>query len=103
MVAPRFSAIFLPISSGFTTQRPCPDFPSHLFAARASEAVRPKQAFQVRARRIVIVEDWLVRSSLAMVRVNRIIPGERGAASLRFVGWCASAEAEEGAARPEGA
>jgi hypothetical protein len=30
MVAPRFSAIFLPISSGFTTQRPRSDFPSHL-------------------------------------------------------------------------
>jgi hypothetical protein len=36
MIAPRFSAIFLPISSGFTTQRPCPDFPSQLyFACRA--------------------------------------------------------------------
>jgi hypothetical protein len=30
MVAPRFSAILLPISSRFTTQRPCSDFPSHL-------------------------------------------------------------------------
>jgi len=31
MVASRFSAIFLPISSGFTTQQPCSDFPSHLY------------------------------------------------------------------------
>jgi hypothetical protein len=36
MVAPRFPAIFLPISSGFTTQRPCPDFPSHLSAVQTA-------------------------------------------------------------------
>jgi hypothetical protein len=30
MVAPRFSAIFLPISSRSTTQSPCPVFQSHL-------------------------------------------------------------------------
>jgi hypothetical protein len=34
MVAPRFSAIFLPISSRSTTQSPCSDFHSHLYMDR---------------------------------------------------------------------
>jgi hypothetical protein len=40
MVARRFSAIFLPISSGFTTQRPCSDFPSHLSLPRLSKLTK---------------------------------------------------------------
>jgi hypothetical protein len=36
MVAPRFSAIFLPLSSGISTQSPRPDFPSHLWGAIAA-------------------------------------------------------------------
>jgi hypothetical protein len=44
MVAPRFSAIFLPISSGFTTQSPRSDFPSHLCVRRCWRARQRHEA-----------------------------------------------------------